>query len=83
MLSFSGLGGLRASPLEALGLHDTNLNTLSTRTPKLGAKNYMQILKKSGKSKLWPYFSSSLMKRITYYIGLHMISIPMIKLPNV
>ena len=27
MLTFSGLGGLRASFLEASGLHDTNLNT--------------------------------------------------------
>ena len=34
MLSFSGLGDLRASPLEASGLNDTNLNTLSTRTPR-------------------------------------------------
>ena len=34
MLSFSGLGGLRASSLEASGLHDTNLNTLSTQTPR-------------------------------------------------
>ena len=34
MLSFSGLGGLRASCLEASGLHDTNLNTLSTQTPR-------------------------------------------------
>ena len=36
MLSFSGLGlgGLRASVLEASGLHDTNLNTLSTQTPR-------------------------------------------------
>ena len=30
MLSLSGLGGLRASSLEASGLHHTNLNTLST-----------------------------------------------------
>ena len=34
MLSLSGLGGLRASSLEASGLHDTNLNTLSTQTPR-------------------------------------------------
>ena len=34
MLSFSGLWGLRASFLEASGLHDTNLNTLSTQTPR-------------------------------------------------
>ena len=34
MLSFSGLGGLRASSLEASGLHDTNLNTVSTQTPR-------------------------------------------------
>ena len=34
MFSFSGLGGLRASSQEASGLHDTNLNTLSTQTPR-------------------------------------------------
>ena len=33
-LSFSGLGGLRTSSLEASGLQDTNLNTLSTQTPR-------------------------------------------------
>ena len=34
MLSFSGLGGRKASSLEASGLHDTNLNTLSIQTPR-------------------------------------------------
>ena len=34
MLSFSGLGGLRARSREASSLHDTNLNTLSTQTPR-------------------------------------------------
>ena len=34
MLSFSGVGGLRASSLEASGLHDTNFNTLSTQTSR-------------------------------------------------
>ena len=29
-----GLGGLRASSLEAPGLHYTHLNTFSTKTPK-------------------------------------------------
>ena len=38
MLSFSGLGGLRASSLEASGLHDTNLDKLSTQTPRPGLK---------------------------------------------
>ena len=42
MLSFSDLWGLRASSPEASGLHDTNLNTLSTQTPA-GAKNCMDI----------------------------------------
>ena len=51
MLSFSGLGGLRASSLEASGLHDNNLNTLSTQTPRGQAKKCMDILKKNGKSK--------------------------------
>ena len=32
--SFSSLGGLRASSLEAPGLHYTNLNTRSTQTPR-------------------------------------------------
>ena len=32
MLSFSGIGGLRASSLEASCLHDNNLSTLSTQT---------------------------------------------------
>ena len=48
MLSLSGLGGLRASSLEASGLHDTNLNTLSTQTPR-GQQLLGYILKKSGK----------------------------------
>ena len=33
-----------------------------------GAKNCMDILKKSGKSKLWPSFSSSLMKRVLHFM---------------
>ena len=33
MLSFSGLGASEPA-LEASGLHDTNLNTLSTQTPR-------------------------------------------------
>ena len=66
MLSFSGLGSLRAGSLETSGLHDTNLNTISTQTPV--AKNCMDILKKSGESKLWPCFSSSLMKRVLNFM---------------
>ena len=42
-----GLGGLRASSLEASGLHDTNLNTLSTKTTRgqelLGHKKEWKI----------------------------------------
>ena len=54
MFSFSGLVGLGACFLEASSLHDTNLNTLSTKTP--GAKNCWDILKKSGKSKILAMF---------------------------
>ena len=50
MLSFSGLRCLKASFLGALGLEDTNLNTLSTQTPR-GQKLLGYILEKSGKSK--------------------------------
>ena len=48
MLSFSGPRGIRAI-LEASDLHDTNLYTLSTQTPR--GQNCMDVLKKSGKSK--------------------------------
>ena len=67
MLSFSGLGGLRASSLEASGLHDTNLNTLSTQTPR-GQKLHGYILKKSGKLKRWGCFSSPLIKRVINFM---------------
>ena len=45
--------GLRSSSLEAPGLNDTNLNTLSIQThciAQAGAKNWLDILKKSSKS---------------------------------
>ena len=68
MLSFSALrpwgpqsqlsGGLRFT------LHDTNLNTLSTQTPR--GQELLERTKKSGKSKRWLCFSSSFnfMKRV-------------------
>ena len=55
--SFSGLGGLISSSLEAPGLHDTNFTTLSIASKPPVAKNWLDILKKSSKSLL-------LMKRV-------------------
>ena len=44
------LESLRVSSLEVPGLHDSNLNTLSTQTPR-GQELVGHVLKKSGKSK--------------------------------
>ena len=66
MLSFSGLGGLRASPLEASGLYDTNLDTLSTQAPR-GQKLHGYI-KEEWQIKMMACFSSSLMKRVLNFM---------------
>ena len=42
MLSFSGLGGLRASSLEASGLHDTNLKHSNPQGPKIALHGYIK-----------------------------------------
>ena len=55
--SRSGLGGLRASSLEAPGLHDTNLNTLRTQPP--GGSELLEHIK---------IVSSSLMKWVLNFI---------------
>ena len=52
MLSFSNLRPLGAS----------------IRPSSLEGRNCLDILKKSGKSKWWPCFSSSLMKRVLYFM---------------
>ena len=63
MMSFSGLGGLRASSPEAPGLqYDTNLNTLSTQTPR-GQKLH-EYIKEKWQIKIMAVFFSSLMKRV-------------------
>ena len=42
MLSFSDLGGIRSSSLEASGLHDTTLNTLITQIRGQKLRGYIK-----------------------------------------
>ena len=58
--------GLRASSLEASGFYDTNLNTLSTQTPR--GQELLEHIKKEWQIKIMAVISSSLMKRVLNFM---------------
>ena len=53
-------------PLEAPGLHDTNLNTLSTQTPR--GQELLGYIKKELQINIMACFSSSLMTRVLNFM---------------
>ena len=74
MLSFSGLGGLRASSLEAQGLYDTKLNTLSAQTPR-GQELLGHIKKEWQIHKPINYMRNPKLAHIIFSLGSHFVNL--------